>query len=170
MANIYNLIGDFLKFSEIAEQGELTEDQQQMLGEALGNLKEDIEYKLEGYCKVRANFKADVEAIKAEKKRLDDKQRILENRIKTMEDAMKMAILAVKPDDPKIKTPFFSLTVKNNAESVVMDVEDVNLIPEGYLKYKQPDIDKAKIKEAINAGKDLSGIAHLERTQSVIIK
>lgn len=170
MANIYDLTGDFLKFSDIAERGELTEDQQQMLDEALANLKEDIEYKLEGYCKVRANFKADIEAIKAEKKRLDNKQKVLENRINTMENAMKMAILAVKPDEPKIKTPLFSLTVKNNAESVVMDVEDVNLIPEGYLKYKQPDIDKAKIKEAINAGKDLSGIAHLERTQSVIIK
>jgi hypothetical protein len=38
------------------------------------------------------------------------------------------------------------------------------------LKYPKPTVDKDKIKEAIKAGKDLSGIAHLERTQSVIIK
>lgn len=170
MANIYELTGDFLTFSELAEQGELTEEQEKMLKEALDNLKEDIEYKLEGYCKVRANFKADIEAIKAEKKRLDDKQKALENRVEAMENAIKMAILAVKPDEPKIKTPLFSLTVRNNPESVVMDVEDVNLIPEAYLKFKAPEVDKAKLKEAINAGKDLSGIAHLERTQSVIIK
>lgn len=170
MANIYELTGEFLKFSEIAEQGELTDEQKEMLTEALANLKEDIEYKIEGYCKVRANFKADIEAIKAEKKRLDDKQKALENRVKTMEEAMKATILAVKPDEPKIKTPLFSVSVKNNPESVIMDVEDVHLIPEGYLKFKEPEVDKTKLKEDIKAGKDLSGIAHLERTQSVIIK
>ena len=170
MANIYELTGDFLTFSELAEQGELTEEQEQMLKEALDNLKEDIEYKLEGYCKVRANFKADIEAIKAEKKRLDDKQKALEKRIESLESAMKMAILAVKPDEPKIKTPLFSLSVRTNPEKVVMDVEDINLIPEAYLKFKEPEPDKTKLKEDIQAGKDLSGIAHLERTQSVIIK
>ena len=170
MANIYELTGDFLTFSELAEQGELTEEQEQMLKEALDNLKEDIKYKLEGYCKVRANFKADIEAIKAEKKRLDDKQKALEKRIESLESAMKMAILAVKPDEPKIKTPLFSLSVRTNPEKVVMDVEDINLIPEAYLKFKEPEPDKTKLKEDIQAGKDLSGIAHLERTQSVIIK
>lgn len=170
MANIYELTGEFLKFSDIAEQGELTEEQEQMLKEALDNLKEDIEYKLDGYCKVIANFKADIEAIKAEKKRLDDKQKVLENRVDKMKEAIKMAILAVKPDEPKIKTPLFSLSVKNNPEAVVMDVEGVDLIPEAYLKFKLPEIDKTKLKEDIKAGKDLSGIAHLERTQSVIIK
>lgn len=170
MPNIYDLTGEFQMFSDIAEQGELTEEQAKMLDEALANLKEDIEYKLEGYCKVRANFKADIEAIKAEKERLDNKQKALENRVKTMENAMKTAILAIKPDDPKIKTSLFSLSVRNNQESTVIDAEDINLIPEAYLKYPKPTVDKDKIKEAIKAGKDLSGIAHLERTQSVIIK
>ena len=170
MASIYELTGEFQTFSDIAEQGELTEEQQQMLTEALANLKEDIEYKLEGYCKVRANFKADIKAIEAEKKRLDEKQKSLESRVKTMETAMKMAILAIKPDEPKIKTPLFSISVRKNAESTVMDTEDISLIPEDYLDYPKPTINKSRIKDAIKAGKDLSGIAHLESSQSVIIK
>ena len=170
MANIYELTDEFLKFSELAESGELTEEQNAMMTEALENLKEDIEYKLEGYCKVRANFKADIEAIKAEKERLNNKQKALENRVKQMEEAMKMAILAVKPTEPKIKTPLFSVSVQNNPETVVLDVEGTDLIPEAYLKFKEPEVDKTKIKDDLKAGKDLSAIAHLERTQSVRIR
>ena len=142
-----------------------------MLNDALANLKEDIEYKLEGYCKVRANFKADIEALKAEEKRLADKRKSLENRVKSMENAMRDAILAVKPaDDLKVKTPLFSINVQNNPESVVMDVEGTDLIPEEYLKFKEPEVNLSKIKEDIKAGKDLSALAHLERTQSVRVR
>lgn len=171
MANIYELTGEFLKFSELASSGELTEEQSEMLNDALANLKEDIEYKLEGYCKVRANFKADIDAIKAEKKRLDEKQKALESQVKRMEEAMKTAILAVKPsDDLKVKTPLFSINVQNNPESVVMDVEGTDLIPEEYLKFKEPEVNLTKIKEDIKAGKDLSALAHLEKTQSVRVR
>ena len=171
MANIYELTGEFQKFSEIASSGELSEEQSEMLNDALANLKEDIEYKLEGYCKVRANFKADIEALKAEEKRLADKRKSLENRVKSMENAMKDAILAVKPaDDLKVKTPLFSINVQNNPESVVMDVEGVDLIPEKYLKFKEPDIDRDLMKKDIKSGIDLSGLAHLERTQSVRVR
>jgi len=170
MANIYELTGEFLRFSEIASSGELTEEQQTMLDDALANLKEDIEYKLEGYCKVRANFKADIEMLKAEEKRLADRRKALENRVKGMEEAMKYAILAVKPDEPKVKTPLFSIAVQNNPESVVMDEQYIENIPEQYLKFKEPEIDRAKLKADIQAGKDLEGIAHLERSQSVRIR
>ena len=88
-----------------------------------------------------------------------------------MENAMKDAIIAVKPaDDLKVKTPLFSINVQNNPESVVMDVEGVDLIPEKYLKFKEPDIDRDLMKKDIKSGIDLSGLAHLERTQSVRVR
>ena len=171
MANIYELTGEFQKFSELASSGELSEEQSEMLNDALANLKEDIEYKLEGYCKVRANFKADIEALKAEEKRLADKRKSLENRVKSMENAMKDAIIAVKPaDDLKVKTPLFSINVQNNPESVVMDEPHIENIPEEYLKFKEPEIDRAKIKEHLKAGVDLEGIAHLEQTEGLRIR
>ena len=170
MANIYELTGEFLKFSDIASSGELTEEQSEMLTEALENLKEDIEYKLEGYCKVRANFKADIEAIKAEKKRLDEKQKALENRVKAMEEAMKTAILAVKPDEPKFKTPLFTVYVQNNPESVAMDEPYIENIPAEYLRFAEPEIDRKKLLADLKAGKDLEGIAHIEQTKGLRIK
>ena len=170
MANIYELTGEFLKFSDIASSGELTEEQSEMLTEALENLKEDIEYKLEGYCKVRANFKADIEAIKAEKKRLDEKQKALENRVKAMEEAMKTAILAVKPDEPKFKTPLFTVYVQNNPESVVMDEQYIENVPAEYLRFAEPEIDRKKLLADLKAGKDLEGIAHIEQTKGLRIK
>lgn len=170
MASLYELTGDFLKFSQLMELGELTDEQNEMLAEALNNLKDDIEYKLDGYCKVRANFKADIEALKAEEKRLAEKRKALENRISNLEEAMKQAILLVRPEEPKVKTPLFSVSVQNNPESVVMDESYIENIPEEYLKFKEPEVDRAKIKEDIKAGKDLNGIAHLVRTQSVRIR
>ena len=39
-----------------------------------------------------------------------------------------------------------------------------------YLKFKEPDIDKDLMKKDIKSGIDLSGLAHLERTQSVRVR
>jgi hypothetical protein len=53
---------------------------------------------------------------------------------------------------------------------VVIDVENVRDIPEDYLKFKEPEVDMTAIKAAINDGVDLSGIAHLEQSQSLRIR
>jgi hypothetical protein len=53
---------------------------------------------------------------------------------------------------------------------VVIDVEDVRDIPEDYLKFKEPEVDKTAIKAAINHGVELTGIAHLEQKFSLRIR
>jgi undecaprenyl pyrophosphate synthase len=69
----------------------------------------------------------------------------------------------------KVETPFFVISARNNAESVVLD--DASLLPDEYLRVipasKVPD--KKAIKEAIQAGTLVMG-AHLERDQSCLIK
>jgi hypothetical protein len=48
--------------------------------------------------------------------------------------------------------------------------KDIDDIPERYIKYLDPEIDKAKIKEDIQKGIDVEGIAHLEQTESLRIR
>ena len=170
MGSLYELTGEFLQFSDVALQSELTEEQQTMLAEALENLKEDIEFKLEGYCKVIKNFEADIAGLKAEEERLANRRKTLENRIKTMKEAMKSAILAVKPDEPKIKTALFSFAVQNNAPSVVIDEQYIENIPTEYLKFAEPEINKKKLGEDLKAGVAPEGIAHLETSSSLRIR
>ena len=169
MASLYELTGDYAKFAEIAQQGDLDDDMQAMLDDALANLADDIEVKLEGYAKVIKNFESDIEGLKKEEDRLAGKRRTLENRVKTMKTAMRDAMIAT--GKLKVKGDLFSFTVRNNAPSVVMDEQYIENIPEKYLIAQEPKIDRKLLAEDLKAdGAALEGIAHLESSQSILIK
>ena len=169
MASLYELTGDYAKFAEIAQQGDLDDDVQAILDDALANLADDIEVKLEGYAKVIKNFESDIEGLKKEEDRLAGKRRTLENRVKTMKTAMRDAMIAT--GKMKVKGDLFSFTVRNNAPSVVMDEQYIENIPEKYLIAQEPKIDRKLLAEDLKAdGAALEGIAHLESSQSILIK
>ena len=169
MASLYELTGDYAKFAEIAQQGDLDDDMQAMLDDALANLADDIEVKLEGYAKVIKNFESDIEGLKKEEDRLAGKRRTLENRVKSMKTAMRDAMIAT--GKLKVKGDLFSFTVRNNAPSVVMDEQYIENIPEKYLIAQEPKIDRKLLAEDLKAdGAALEGIAHLESSQSILIK
>lgn len=169
MASLYELTGDYAKFAEIAQQGDLDDDMQAMLDDALANLADDIEVKLEGYAKVIKNFESDIEGLKKEEDRLAGKRKTLENRVKSMKTAMRSAMIAT--GKLKVKGDLFSFTVKNNAPSVVMDEQYIENIPEKYLIAQEPKIDRKLLAEDLKTdGAALEGIAHLESSQSILIK
>lgn len=169
MASLYELTGDYAKFAEIAQQGDLDDDMQAMLDDALANLADDIEVKLEGYAKVIKNFESDIEGLKKEEDRLAGKRKTLENRVKSMKTAMRDAMIAT--GKLKVKGDLFSFTVRNNAPSVVMDVNYIEDVPEKYLIAQEPKIDRKLLAEDLKAdGAALEGIAHLESSQSILIK
>lgn len=168
MASLYELTGDYAKFAEIAQQGDLDDDMQAMLDDALANLADDIEVKLEGYAKVIKNFESDIEGLKKEEDRLAGKRKTLENRVKSMKTAMRDAMIAT--GKLKVKGDLFSFTVRNNAPSVVMDTYYVYNVPEKYLIPQAPKIDRKLLAEDLKDGVALEGIAHLESSQSILIK
>ena len=169
MASLYELTGDYAKFAEIAQQGDLDDDMQAMLDDALANLADDIEVKLEGYAKVIKNFESDIEGLKKEEDRLAGKRMILEHRVKSMKTAMCDAMIAT--GKLKVKGDLFSFTVRNNAPSVVMDTYYVYDVPEKYLIPQAPKIDRKLLAEDLKAdGAALEGIAHLKSSQSILIK
>ena len=169
MASLYELTGDYAKFAEIAQQGDLDDDMQAMLDDALANLADDIEVKLEGYAKVIKNFESDIEGLKKEEDRLAGKRKTLENRVKSMKTAMRDAMIAT--GKLKVKGDLFSFTVRNNAPSVVMDEQYIENIPEKYLIVQEPKIDRKLLAEDLKTdGAALEGIAHLESSQSILIK
>lgn len=168
MASLYELTGDYAKFAEIAQQGDLDDDMQAMLDGALANLADDIEVKLEGYAKVIKNFESDIEGLKKEEDRLAGKRKTLENRVKSMKTAMCAAMIAT--GKLKVKGDLFSFTVRNNAPSVVMDTYYVYNVPEKYLIPQAPKIDRKLLAEDLKDGASLEGIAHLESSQSILIK
>lgn len=175
MASLYELTGDFAKWADYLENNELEPELAAALTEALDNLGEDIADKLENCAKIIKNNESDIEGLKAEEARLRAMRQAKENANKRLKDRMTDAMLAtVKPDKDgkrKLKTKLFSFGIQKNAARVVLDESYVENVPECYFKPRKPeDIDRTKIKQDIEAGVDLSGLAHLETTESIRIR
>lgn len=165
MASIYEITNQFPFLAQLEETGEV--DPEAIKG-ALEVAREDLAYKLEDYCKVIKNFESDIAGLKEEEARLKAKRQTLQNTIDRMKDAMKYALEVAK--ETKIPCGTFTVTIQNNPESVVMDEQYLENIPEEYLKYKEPEIDRAKLKEHLKAGINLEGIAHLEQSTGLRIR
>lgn len=168
MASLYDLTGDYAKFAEYMEQVELEPEMQEALEDALNNLGEDIEIKLENYAKIIKNFESDIAGLKAEEERLAKKRKAMENSIKNMKQRMTEAMIRTGKVD--IKGELFKFKVQANPPSVVMDVNYIEDVPEKYLIAQDPKIDKKKLAEDLKAGVELDGVAHLEASASVRIR
>ena len=84
-----------------------------------------------------------------------------------MKSAMEWSLAEV--GETKLECGTFKVSIQLNPASVNVDCE-LSLIPEKYLIPQEPKINKELLKEDIDGGVDLSGVAHLERTESLRIK
>lgn len=165
MANIYELTQDYLRLLEMAEDPELDPE---VIADTFEGIEGELEIKAENYAKVMKNLEGDIAALKAEEERLAKKRKAIENNIKRMKGTLQEAMELT--GKTKFKTELFSFGIQKNAPSVVIDAADIRDIPEDYLKFKEPEVDKTAIKNAINAGVDFEGLAHLEVSQSLRIR
>lgn len=164
MANIYDLTSGIQMLWDLMDQGELDDD---TLIDAMENSQEELNIKLENYCKFIKNLEADIAGLKEEEKRLAARRKTMENTIERAKAAMQWAMNAA--GEKKVKGNLFTISLQANPEKVVLETEDVNLIPSHYVRYKEPEIDKAKVKEDLKAGVELA-FAHLEKTEGVRIR
>ena len=165
MANIYELTNELSLLWDLMENGELEDE---VLIGAFDVAKEDLADKLEGYCKFIKNLESDIQGLKAEEERLNARRKTMENTVTRCKEAMKFALNTA--GEKKIACGTFTVSVQNNAPSVVLDEQYIENIPEEYLVPQEPKIDKKKIKADIDAGKNLDGIAHLETGVSLRIR
>ena len=165
MATLYQLTDDYLTLLEMAEDPDMDE---QAIMDTMEGIEGEIEIKAEGYAKVIRTLEGDAAACDAESKRLRNKKQTIENNIKRMKAALQMAMEAT--GKRKFKTPLFSFNIQKNPAAVVMDEQYIENIPERFLVRKDPEINRKAIKDAITAGEDLEGLAHLESTESLRIR
>lgn len=164
MANLYEITQDYLQIMQMMEDPELDP---QTLADTLEGIEGELEIKAENYAKIMKNIEGDIEALENEIRRLTSRKKTMENNIKNMKTALKnMMELTGKT---KFKTELFSFGIRKNAPAVVMDEQYIENIPREFIRVKE-EVDKTAIKEALNAGFDLEGIAHLEQSQSLSIR
>lgn len=131
---------------------------------ALQNINEEIEAKADNIAKVLRELDGQIETIKAEEKRLQEKRKAIENKRENLKNYLKnqMEIL----DKKKIKTDLFSFNISKNKASV--RILDETKIPEEYFKITKT-ANKTEILKAYQEGKLTEGI-ELEQTESLRIR
>ena len=162
---LYELTNDYAELLLMAED---PDTDPQAFADTLEGIEGAIEDKADNYARVIRNLEADAAACDAEAKRLRNKKQTIENNIKRMKSALQYAMQVT--GKVKFKTALFSFNIQKNPAAVVVDEQYIENIPERFLVRKDPEINRKAIKDAINAGEDLEGLAHLEQTESLRIK
>lgn len=165
MANIYELTADMMKILSMMDDPDLD---QQTLKDTMEGIEGAYEDKFDGYAAVIRQLTSYINELDEEKNRIEARKTSFENNVKKMKKIMLESMNLT--GKTKFKTAKNSFWTQKNKASVVIDAKSVWDIPEDFRRYKDPEPDKTKIGEAIAAGKDFSGIAHMEQTESVRIK
>lgn len=165
MASVYELKQGFILLANMIEDETVSEED---ILDAWNNQTDDLKEKFENCCKYIKNVESDIAGLKEEEARLKAKRKALENSIERFKGLMHETMNAA--GEKKLPCGTFTVSLQKNPESVVMDEPHIENIPEEYLKFKEPEIDRAKIKEHLKAGVDLEGIAHLEQTEGLRIR
>ena len=164
MSNIYEISTNLMQIMDMMDDPELDP---QTLGDTFEAIEGEFEEKADAYARIMKNLEGDVAALKNEIQRLSDKKATIENNIKRMKQALQIAMEMT--GKVKFKTDLFSFGIQKNTSSVVIDTDINNLDPK-FLKFREPEVNKTAIKEAIQNGEDLTGYAHLEQSQSLRIR
>lgn len=127
----------------------------------LEGLQMERDSKIENIALWIKNLLSDAEELDREKKKLADRQRISENKAKSLKEYLSRFVYG-----EKFKTPRVSISWRKS-ESV--SVDDINSVPDKFLKYSDPAPDKTAIKKAIKSGEDVPG-AHLIEGKNIQIK
>lgn len=129
------------------ETGEINEEHENQAKELKAEI---LEQGLETLCKIRVNFKSEIDALKSEEKRLNDKRKILENKTERLERYIH-DIFNLSGQD-KVKAGTFTVSVRlSEAVKLVDDFENKEF---GTYEFKA---DKKAIKEALKSGLKIDG-------------
>jgi len=162
MSSLYELKDNYLKLSEMLYEVEVDE---QCILDTLESIEGEIEDKADNYAKIIFNLLGDAATIKIEKLRLESRQKAYENRAKVLKDRLEEMMNAT--GKTKFKTALFNFGIqKNGGLAPLWLIEDINLIPFGYLKHEP---DNTKIRNLLEI-QSVSWAKIEERGESLRIK
>lgn len=128
--------------------------------DALGALELERTAKLEGYALAVKNIRADIAEIKAEEDSLKARRECLKRTAERLED-----ILAEELNGEKFTTPRVQITHRKTSS---VEVLNIAVLPEKFLRFKPPEPDKNAIKNAIKAGEKVDGAVVVEKLSMTI--
>lgn len=106
------------------------------------------------------DLKAEAEAIRAEELLLSGRRRAKENKLEQLKSWLSYALDGERFETAKLRISY------RKSQSVEADLDK---LPDKYLRFRDPEPDKQKIKDALKAGTVIPG-ARMVTRQSMIIK
>ena len=151
MATLYEMTNEIAALYDSLQEAELDSEtaNQVVLDhlEGIGALD-----KVEGYCQIIKQFKADSDMFAEEIRRLQARKKTAENSIERLKNAL-LDFMKTSGNE-KIKAGTFSLSVR---QSKSVNVTDVSLLPQEFIIPQEPKVDKKGIGEALKNGVEIPG-------------
>jgi hypothetical protein len=165
--SLYNLTNDFAAVVNHLEEMELDSE---VLQDTLDSLQAPIEEKVENIVKYMKALEALADAKKLEAKRLSDSASSDLKKVEWFKNYM--ADNLKKAGIKDIQAGVFKVGFKKGSEVVeVAPNFDVNSINnKAFLRFKDPELDKTKIKAALKAGYIVDGVSLVRKPDSLVVK
>ena len=148
MANLYEIDAQIMACVDW-ETGEIIDV------EKLEALQMEFDSKVEGIALWIKSLVAEAKMVKEEKDNLATRQKACENKAESLKKYLASAL-----GGEKFKTSKVSISYR---KSKSVEVEDITLLDDDYLKFKEPEADKTKIKKALEEGISLQGVSLVEK-------
>lgn len=117
--------------------------------------------KVENICLWIKNLKAEAEALKAEKEVFAQRQKAAENKMESLKRYISGYLEGTAFESTKVKVSF--------RKSEAVEIMEGAVIPDEYLRFKEPEINKTALKTALKSGVSIEGV-HIIENQNIQIK
>lgn len=166
MSKLYELADQYRKLAATLEEYDL---EPATLLDTLDSSNElmAIEEKAANIVRMTKNWESDLPGLDAEIKRLTERKKAIENRVKSVKTYLQGCMESAGLE--KIKVDTFNISLQNNPPS--LNVVDLNAIPAEFITVipEQHQPDKARIKAALKEGREVPGVT-LEVGKSLRIR
>ena len=144
----------------------VNEDGEVIDPEKLEELQMERDKKIEGIACWIKELTAEANAIKEEKLKLEARQRVAENKVKSLKSYLAYALQGASFRTAKVSVSF------RKTESVEVTPDGLENLMRGgmddLLKYKEPEPDKTAIKQALKDGLSVECVRLTQNTSAII--
>lgn len=151
MGRLYDLTADYAALQDMME--DVTEDNEQVIKDTFEAVSGEYNIKIENCCKVIKNLAGEKLAIKNERKRLELKEKTIDNRIEQLKDMIEESLRSL--DLKTAGGDILKARIQKNGGKLplIMDV-DASELPDDYrtVTYKA---DSDKLRKVLESGETL---------------
>ena len=156
----YKDVQNLIESDESGSMAEAIADTMQMI-------EGDFKDKAQAVVSLTLNMDGSITALENEIQRLQDKKKVLQNKIDSIRNYLKMNMQATGIS--KIECPLFSITLSKPTKQV--EITDESLLPDEFVKVKTTvSPDKVLLAKVLKEGKEITGAILVDSEPRLIIK